>query len=64
VGAPEPWASGLSGDWRSAATRWAERGEPYEQALELVSSRESGNVRRGVEMLEALGASGALDALR
>ncbi len=35
--APEPWASGLRGDWRTAASLWQRRGEPYEEGLELVS---------------------------
>ncbi len=45
--APEPWASGLRGDWREAAARWAGRGEPYEQALELVSGEDDVERRLG-----------------
>jgi hypothetical protein len=58
-GAPEPWASGLRGDWRESAERWAGRGEPYERALELVAGRDP----RGRELLRALGATGTLAAL-
>ena len=38
-GCPEPWASGLRGDWRAAADGWAAEGDPYEQALELAVLR-------------------------
>ena len=58
--APEPWASGLRGDWRAAAARWRKRGEPYEEALELLSGDEPDASSRGVELLRALGAAGTL----
>jgi hypothetical protein len=58
--APEPWASGLRGDWRAAAAQWRTRGEPYEEALELLSGDEPDAASRGVELLRALGAAGAL----
>jgi DNA-binding winged helix-turn-helix (wHTH) protein/tetratricopeptide (TPR) repeat protein len=58
--APEPWASGLRGDWRAAAAQWRKRGEPYEEALELLSGDEPDASSRGVELLRALGAAGTL----
>jgi tetratricopeptide (TPR) repeat protein len=58
--APEPWASGLRGDWRAAAAQWRRRGEPYEEALELLSADEPEASARGVELLRALGAAGTI----
>ena len=58
--APEPWASGLRGDWRAAAAEWRKRGEPYEEALELLSGDGPDASSRGVELLRALGAAGTL----
>jgi hypothetical protein len=58
--APEPWASGLRGDWRAAAAHWRRRGEPYEEALELLSGDEPEASARGIELLRALGASGTI----
>jgi hypothetical protein len=61
--APEPWASGLRGDWQTAASLWQRRGEPYEEALELVSGGAAGS-SRGLELLRALGADAVITALR
>jgi tetratricopeptide (TPR) repeat protein len=61
-GAPEPWASGLRGDWHTAASLWQRRGEPYEEALELVSGGKTGSAR-GLELLASLGAEATLAAL-
>ena len=58
--APEPWASGLRGDWRGAASQWAGRDEPYEQALELLSGDEPARAA-GRDLLRSLGATAALD---
>jgi hypothetical protein len=60
---PEPWASGLRGDWRAAAAQWQRRGEPYEEALELVSGDERDASVRGLEILRRLGAAGAIEAV-
>jgi len=62
-GAPEPWAAGLRGDWQAAAEHWHRRGEPYEEALELVSGDEPAARERGLELLRGLGATGTLAAL-
>jgi hypothetical protein len=61
-GAPEPWASGLRGDWQAAASLWQRRGEPYEEALELISGGETSSAR-GFELLGSLGADGTIAAL-
>ncbi|HUP73543.1 MAG TPA: AAA family ATPase [Acidimicrobiales bacterium] len=63
-GAPEPWASGLRGDWQRSADLWAARSEPYEQAMELLSSGNTSAVASGRRMLRELGAHGALAVTR
>ena len=61
-GAPEPWASGLRGDWQTAASLWQRRGEPYEEALELVSGGAT-SAARGIELLRSLGAEATIAAV-
>jgi len=39
-GCPEPYASALRGDWRSAAEAWLSEDDPYEHAIELAGSGE------------------------
>ncbi len=56
LGCPEPYAAGLRGDWRAAATAWERAGNPYERALELA---ESGEVEPTVEALAILTGLGA-----
>jgi DNA-binding CsgD family transcriptional regulator len=56
---PEPWASSLRGDWRSAEAGWQTRGWPYERALELISSADAGATTEGIAILDRLGASSA-----
>ncbi len=46
--------------WREAAARWAGRGEPYEQALELVSGEDASSAASGRDLLRTLGASATL----
>jgi DNA-binding CsgD family transcriptional regulator/tetratricopeptide (TPR) repeat protein len=61
---PEPYASALRGDWRSAAQAWLSEGDPYERAIELA---ESGQVEPTVEaltVLEGLGAKPAVAIVR
>ncbi|MDD7933888.1 ATP-binding protein [Actinomycetospora straminea] len=63
-GCPEPFASGLRGDWAGAAVRWRERGEPYEEALELAGSDEVEATRRALAILDDLGAVPAAARVR
>ena len=58
-GCPEPWKSGLDGDWRAAAEGWAEIGDPYERALELADSGEVEPTIEALHILEDLGAAAA-----
>jgi DNA-binding CsgD family transcriptional regulator len=61
---PEPWASGLRGDWRAAAAAWERIGDPYEQGLELGLSGEVEPAVRGLRLLEDLGATPAAAIVR
>jgi hypothetical protein len=61
--APEPWRTGLAGDWRTAAGLWAARGEPFEEALELVSGDDRRAAEAGIDILRTLGAAGAVEAV-
>jgi DNA-binding CsgD family transcriptional regulator/tetratricopeptide (TPR) repeat protein len=63
-GCPEPWASGLRGDWHAAAEGWAQLGDPYEQALELADSGEPGPTRDALLMLQDMGATAACAHVR
>ena len=56
-GCPEPWASGLRGDWRAAAAGWEAAGDPYEQALELAGSGEPEPTLEALRILDGLGAA-------
>ena len=59
-GCPEPYASALAGDWRSAAAAWLDLGDPYEHALALA---ESDQVEPGLEALAILDGLGAVPAV-
>jgi DNA-binding CsgD family transcriptional regulator len=63
-GCPPEYAAGLRGDWRAAARGFAERGAPYEQALELADSGELEPTLEALRMLEELGARPAAALLR
>jgi DNA-binding CsgD family transcriptional regulator/tetratricopeptide (TPR) repeat protein len=56
-GCPEPWAAGLRGDWRAAASAWDQAGDPYEQALELGESGEVEPTLHALHILDHLGAT-------
>jgi DNA-binding CsgD family transcriptional regulator len=58
-GCPEPYASALRGDWRSAADAWLSEGDPYERAVELA---ESGQIEPTLEAFMALDGLGAKPA--
>ncbi len=64
AGCPEPWAAGLRGDWRAAATGWAAAGDPYEQALELTGSGDASRVADGLRILDVMDAAGAAARVR
>ncbi len=52
----EPYRQLLTGDAAGAAATWAELGDPYEQALALVDTDDPDDVRRGLDLLDRLGA--------
>ena len=60
----QPWAAGICGDWRTAATEWERIGDPYERALELAESGDDQLSRRALLALDELGAVAAAAALR
>jgi len=53
------YAAGIAGDWRAAADFWAEFGDPYEQALELMESAEVDPTLEAIRILDSLGAEPA-----
>jgi DNA-binding CsgD family transcriptional regulator/tetratricopeptide (TPR) repeat protein len=59
VGAAEPWASQLAGDWRGAAKRWSDIDSPYEAALALADADDEHALRQSFEDLQRLGAQPA-----
>ena len=61
---PPEYAAGLRGDWRAAARAFAERGMPYEQALELADSGEPEPTLEALRMLDDLRARPAAALLR
>jgi DNA-binding winged helix-turn-helix (wHTH) protein len=60
---PGPWAAGLAGDHRQAASAWAALGDRYEAALELMACPASAERAAGTRQLDELGAVGPLAAL-
>jgi len=63
-GCPEPYASGLRGDWAAAAAGWREIGDPYEEALELASSGMQAPTLDALRILDSLGATAAAARVR
>jgi len=59
-----PWTAGLRGDWRAAAHGWARLGDPYERALELAESGETGPTVEALHAVEDLGATAAARHIR
>ena len=51
----EPYAREIAGDWRGAASLWAELGCPYEQALSLADG-DAEAMLKALALLEQLGA--------
>ena len=56
---PEPFAAGLRGDWRAAASAWRNLGDAYELALELLEAGEPGPLLEALGLLDRLGAEPA-----
>lgn len=56
---PEPWRSGLAGDWQGAADQWQQKGDPYMRALELADSGDADTMLTALEILDRLGAAPA-----
>lgn len=63
-GVPEPYASALRGDWRSAADAWLAEGDVYEHAIELAASGEVEPALSALTTLDRLGAKPALAMVR
>ena len=63
-GCPEGFAAGIRGNWRAAAQEWERRGDPYERALELAESGESGPTLEALAVFERLGAAPASAMVR
>jgi DNA-binding CsgD family transcriptional regulator/tetratricopeptide (TPR) repeat protein len=54
-----PWALQLAGDWQGAARHWHEAGCPYDEALALAEVDDEDSLRRGLSILDGLGARAA-----
>ncbi len=63
-GCPERYAAGIAGDWQEAARLWAEVGDPYERALELMESEQEDPLLEAIGILDGLGARPAADLAR
>ena len=61
---PEPYASALRGDWRSAADGWPGAGDPYERAVELAESGQVEPTLEALTVLDGLGAKPAVAIVR
>jgi DNA-binding CsgD family transcriptional regulator len=55
----EPWASGIRGDWRTAAELWRSDQRPYELGVELLSSGEVEPTLEALRVFDGLGAQPA-----
>jgi DNA-binding CsgD family transcriptional regulator/tetratricopeptide (TPR) repeat protein len=55
----EPWASGIRGDWRTAAELWRKDQRPYELGVELLSSGEVEPTLEALRVFDGLGAQPA-----
>jgi DNA-binding CsgD family transcriptional regulator/tetratricopeptide (TPR) repeat protein len=63
-GCPEPYASALRGDWRSAADAWRRESDPYECAVELAESGQVESASKALTVLDGLGAKPAVAIVR
>ena len=64
AGCPPEYAAGIRGDWAAAARGFADRGLPYEQALELADSGEVEPMVEALRILDDLGARPAAALVR
>jgi DNA-binding CsgD family transcriptional regulator/tetratricopeptide (TPR) repeat protein len=58
------WALQVRGEWDRAARWWAERSQPYEQALALAESEETEAMLEAVRILDSLSATPAAERTR
>ncbi|MGH1561138.1 ATP-binding protein [Mumia sp. DW29H23] len=63
-GCSTPFRLEIAGDPRGAALAWKELGEPYSQALALVSAGDEAALREAAELLDGLGGVAALRLVR
>lgn len=61
---PEPFISGLRGDWHRSARLWLERGDPYERALELLNGADRDSLLQAFEVFDRLRARPAANMAR
>jgi ATP/maltotriose-dependent transcriptional regulator MalT len=60
----EPYASGIAGRFEAAAHQWHQRGEPYEEGLELFSTGEPDALLQALQIFDRLGARPAAELAR
>jgi DNA-binding CsgD family transcriptional regulator/tetratricopeptide (TPR) repeat protein len=58
------WALQVRGEWERAAAWWAERNQPYEQALALVESDQPDPLREALRLYDQLSAEPAIRKVR
>jgi DNA-binding CsgD family transcriptional regulator len=63
VGAAEPYATQIAGDWRAAAAMWEKYGSPYEQAMALMDGDEEAQLQ-ALQIFERLGARPIIEKLK
>jgi DNA-binding CsgD family transcriptional regulator len=61
--AAEPYATQISGDWRTAASMWEKYGCPYEQGMALMDGDEAAQLT-ALEIFERLGARPIIEKLK
>jgi|KBSSwiStaDraftv2_1062776.scaffolds.fasta_scaffold00837_18 DNA-binding CsgD family transcriptional regulator/GTPase SAR1 family protein/tetratricopeptide (TPR) repeat protein len=64
TGVAEPYRLVLDGDYEAAADRFERLGTPYDAALSLVDSGEASLTRRGLDVLDRLGADAVAAKVR
>lgn len=64
VGAAEPFALQMAGQWEQAAAAWRQIGCPYDEAMALADSGDGDRLLDALGVLERLGARPAADRVR